>query len=90
MRSRIENSPLPGKAQSKFPGLLAWLDNAYAEGREKPLKARGKGKKQKQTKGPLIYPQIEVQSMEFIGPASDPPPNAPTSIRPTLISPISQ
>ena len=67
-RSRIENFPLPSKTQSKFPGLLVWLDNAYAEGRDKPLKARGNGKKQKQTKGPLTYPQIEVQSMEFIGP----------------------
>ena len=67
-RSRIENFPLPSKTQSKFPGLLVWLDNAYAEGRDKPLKARGNGKKQKQTKGPLTYPQIEVQSAEFIGP----------------------
>ena len=67
-RSRIENFPLPSKTQSKFPGLLVWLDNSYAEGRDKPLKARGNGKKQKQTKGPLTYPQIEVQSMEFIGP----------------------
>jgi len=67
-RGRIENFPLPSKTQSKFPGLLVWLDNAYAEGRDKPLKARGNGKKQKQTEGPLTYPQIEVQSMEFIGP----------------------
>ena len=67
-RSRIENFPLPSKTQSKFPGLLVWLDNSYAEGRDKPLKARGNGKKQKQTKGPLTYPQIEVQSVEFIGP----------------------
>ncbi|MDG1670445.1 MAG: DUF1592 domain-containing protein [Akkermansiaceae bacterium] len=67
-RSRIENFPLPSKTQSKFPGLLVWLDNAYAEGRDKPLKARGNGKKKKQTKGPLSYPQIEVQSVEFIGP----------------------
>ena len=47
IRGRIENFPLPSKTQSKFPGLLIWLDNAYAEGRDKPLKARGKGKKQK-------------------------------------------
>lgn len=70
-RTRIENFPLPSKTQSKFPGLLIWLDNAYAEGREKPLKARGKGKKQKTTVGPLNYPQIEVASMEFAGPIFD-------------------
>ena len=67
-RARIENFPLPSKTQSKFPGLLIWLDNAYAEGRDKPLKARGNGKKQKLVKGPLKYPQIEVQKMEFVGP----------------------
>ena len=70
-RTRIENFPLPSKTQSKFPGLLLWLDNAYAEGRDKPLKARGKGKKQRALKGPLTYPQIEVSSMEFIGPIFD-------------------
>lgn len=70
-RARIENFPLPSKTQSKFPGLLIWLDNAYAEGRDKPLKARGKGKKQKVSKGPLTYPQIEVASLEFIGPIFD-------------------
>ena len=67
-RGRIENFPLPSKTQSKFPGLLIWLDNAYAEGRDKPLKARGNGKKQKEKKGPLTFPQIEVESMEFAGP----------------------
>ena len=71
IRGRIENFPLPSKTQSKFPGLLIWLDNAYAEGRDKPLKARGKGKKQKLPKGPLNYPQIEVESMKFIGPIFD-------------------
>ena len=68
-RGRMENFPLPSKTQSKFPGLLIWLDNAYAEGRDKPLKARGKGKKQKDNKGRArTYPQIEIASMEFMGP----------------------
>ena len=49
-RARIENFPLPSKSQSKFPGLLLWLDNAYAEGHDKPIKARGKGKKKKGSK----------------------------------------
>ncbi len=70
-RARVENFPLPSKTQSKFPGLLLWLDNAYAEGRDKPIKARGKGKKKKVQKGPLNYPQIEVASMEFTGPILD-------------------
>ncbi len=67
-RGRMENFPLPSKIQSKFPGLLIWLDNAYAEGRDKPLKARGKGKKQKDKKGrALTYPQIEIASGEACG-----------------------
>lgn len=70
-RARIENFPLPSKSQSKFPGLLLWLDNAYAEGHDKPIKARGKGKKKKASKGPLTYPRIEVASMQFIGPILD-------------------
>ena len=70
-RARIENFPLPSKSQSKFPGLLLWLDNAYAEGHDKPIKARGKGKKKKAQKGPLTYPRIEVASMQFIGPILD-------------------
>lgn len=70
-RARIENFPLPSKSQSKFPGLLLWLDNAYAEGHDKPIKARGKGKKKKVQKGPLTYPRIEVASMQFIGPILD-------------------
>lgn len=82
-RGRIEDFPLPSKTQSKFPGLLVWLDNAYAEGREKPLKARGKGKKQKAQKGPLTYPQIEIASMEVIGPVFDQwPPSHHTNILP--------
>ncbi|MDB2673446.1 DUF1592 domain-containing protein [Akkermansiaceae bacterium] len=80
-RARIENFPLPSKTQSKFPGLLLWLDNVYAEGRDKPLKARGKGKKQKTQKGPLTYPQIEVASMTFTGPIFDDwPPSHHTNI----------
>ena len=70
-RARIEDFPLPSKTQSKFPGLLLWLDNAYAEGRDKPIKARGKGKKKKARKGALTYPQIEIASMKFTGPILD-------------------
>ena len=70
-RARIENFPLPSKSQSKFPGLLLCLDNAYAEGHDKPIKARGKGKKKKAQKDPLTYPRIEVASMQFIGPILD-------------------
>ncbi len=87
-RARIENFPLPSKTQSKFPGLLIWLDNAYAEGRDKPLKARGKGKKQKLVNGPLKYPQIEVQSMEVVGPVFEQwPPKHHDNILPPHLNP---
>lgn len=86
-RARIENFPLPSKTQSKFPGLLLWLDNAYDEGRDKPIKARGKGKKQKAQKGSLTYPQIEVASMEFIGPIFD---DWPPTYHQAILFPSSQ
>ena len=81
LRERIEHFPLPSKTQSKFPGLLIWLDNAYAEGRDKPLKPKRKKKPKKPKKGeaapepephpPLTYPLIEIESMEFVGPVFD-------------------
>ncbi len=91
-RDRIEHFPLPSKTQSKFPGLLVWLDNAYAEGRNKPLKPRkknkkkkGKGKKNEPTPPPTAptYPLIEIQSMEFVGPfLEDWPPKHHTNMLP--------
>ena len=78
-RARIEHFPLPSKTQSKFPGLLVWLDNAYAEGRDKPLKPRKKKKPKKgQTAPPQApYPNIEIASLKFTGPVFDswPPPH---------------
>ena len=49
-RDRIEHFPLPSKTQSKFPGLLVWLDNAYAEGANKPLKPKRPLKKKRRKK----------------------------------------
>lgn len=78
-RDRIEHFPLPSKTQSKFPGLLVWLDNAYAQGANKPLKPK-RPKKKKRKKGkdaeeepelpatPPNYPSIEIANVEFIGP----------------------
>jgi hypothetical protein len=75
-RDRIEHFPLPSKTQSKFPGLLVWLDNAYAEGANKPLKPRRKAKQKKGKNAPEVaeqpspptYPLIEIESIEFVGP----------------------
>ncbi len=82
-RDRIEHFPLPSKSQSKFPGLLIWLDNIYAEGFDKRLKPKRSKKIQKAPKSknanlktsppqPLTdYPNIEIASLEFIGPLFD-------------------
>ena len=79
-RARIEDFPLPSKTQSKFPGLLIWVDNAYAEGAIKPLKPKRPIKKKRQKKNqpefdpppaptlPTNYPVIEVDSVQFVGP----------------------
>ncbi|MGI9474292.1 MAG: DUF1592 domain-containing protein [Rubripirellula sp.] len=67
-RGRIEDFPLPSKTQSKFPGLLIWVDNAYAEGREKPRKRGKKTKDKAKLASATPYPSIEIQEVEFSGP----------------------
>ena len=38
-RGRLETFPIQSRSQSKYPGLLIWLDNAYSDGKP-PLKPR--------------------------------------------------
>lgn len=83
-RGRIEDFPLPSKTQSKFPGLLIWVDNAYAQGREKSRKKPKKkkaGNQAQESEMELAYPTIEVQRVEFVGPEFKTwPPSHHTSI----------
>ena len=35
-RGRLENFPIQSRTQSKYPGLLIWLNNAYSDGKPAP------------------------------------------------------
>lgn len=78
-RGRIENFPLPSRTQSKFPGLLLKLMNRYTDGSPLPKKvpaapSTSKGKKKKQRKQKLVWPdepdmpKLQIESVDFIGP----------------------
>lgn len=75
-RGRIENFPLPVRGQSKYPGLVVRVRNAYDD--KSPLP-----KEQKDDNGKRIYPledhlpTLTIQSVEFHGHAySQWPPTA--------------
>ncbi len=66
-RVQMEDFPLPAKSQSKFPGLLVLIDNAYGEGRIKRLGKQPKDQNN-DVKTPKVFPIIEIDTMEFEGP----------------------
>lgn len=78
-RGRIEEFPRQSRTQSKYPGLLVWLTNAYSDGKPpgKPrqiqvevVDSKGRKKKQKKTVWPVDpeFPGIEIESVTFIAP----------------------
>jgi hypothetical protein len=75
-RGRLEEFPIQSRTQSKYPGLLLWITNAYSDGKPpgKPRQvtvevpgAKGKKRKQKKTIWPVDpnFPQIEIESVSF-------------------------
>jgi hypothetical protein len=80
-RGRIEDFPRQSRTQSKYPGLLVWITNAYDDGKPplKPVqevvevpnpKGKGKPKKQKRMIYPVDpdFPKIEIESVSFKAP----------------------
>ena len=70
-RGRIEEYPQQSRTQSKYPGQLVWITNAYKDGKP-PLKAKqvkGKGKKKERVwpEDP-DFPKIVIESVEFEAP----------------------
>ncbi|MEM7392831.1 MAG: DUF1592 domain-containing protein, partial [Verrucomicrobiota bacterium] len=75
-RGRIEEFPMQSRTQSKYPGQLVWLDNAYVAGWPAPKGTRvieevdRKGRKKKR-KVPLedpAFPKIVIESFSFKAP----------------------
>lgn len=78
-RGRIDEFPRQSRTQSKYPGLLIWITNAFDDGKP-PLKprqevvevpnAKGKKRKQKRTIYPVDpdFPKVEIHSVSFKAP----------------------
>lgn len=81
-RGRLEEFPIQTRSQSKYPGMLIWLENVYSDGRPdpKPTKKviedspkddqKKKKKKRTQTVWPEDpdFPKIVVESVSFNAP----------------------
>ena len=80
-RGRLESFPIQSRTQSKYPGLLIWLNNACSDGKPapkprqevvEPLSQNGKKQKKKQTRTvwPVDpdFPKIEIASVSFKAP----------------------
>lgn len=75
-RGRIEEFPLQSRTQSKYPGLLIWIRNAYSDGQPAPpprkvsVEVNGKKSKKKQ----LVweedpgFPKVVIESIDFKAP----------------------
>ncbi|MHC4880195.1 MAG: DUF1592 domain-containing protein [Planctomycetota bacterium] len=86
-RGRIEEFPRQSRTQSKYPGLLLWITNAFDDGKPTPKprqevvevdNGKGKKKKQKRTIYPVDpdFPKVEIASVSFKAPVFEfwPPP----------------
>lgn len=79
-RGRLESFPLQSRTQSKYPGLLIWLTNAFSDGRPAPkprqeiVEIPGKEGKKPGKQKRLVwdvdpdFPKIEVASVSFKAP----------------------
>lgn len=79
-RARLESFPLQSRTQSKYPGLLIWLTNAFTDGKPAPkprqeiVEIPGKDGKKTRKQKRLVwdvdpnFPKIEVASVSFKAP----------------------
>ena len=80
-RARIEEFPLQSRTQSKYPGLLVWVRNAYSDGQTPPPPEKVPFEENGKLKDKLVwtedpdFPKVVVESLEFRAPvyASWPP-----------------
>ena len=80
-RGRIEEFPLQSRTQSKYPGLLVWIRNAYSDGRPPPAGEKVSFEQDGRVREKLVwaedpgFPKIVVESVYFKAPdyASWPP-----------------
>ena len=73
-RGQMENFPRPVRGQSKFPGLIVRVTNAYDDGTPRPkLEIRDKedGKKESFYAEEPDFPKVRVEKVNFTGPLAD-------------------
>ena len=74
-RGRIEEFPIQSRAQSKYPGMLVWVSNAYSDGQPPPLGEKVDFEEDGKIKQMLVwpvdpdFPAIVVEALEFKAPA---------------------
>ncbi len=82
-RGRIEEFPIQSRTQSKYPGLLIWIRNAYSDGQPPPVGEKVKFEADGEIKEKMVwavdpeFPAIVVESIEFQAPVYPawPPPH---------------
>ena len=73
-RGRIEEFPLQSRTQSKYPGLLVWIRNAYSDGKPPPAGEKVSFEQDGKVKQKLVwaedpeFPKIVVESVYFKAP----------------------
>lgn len=73
-RGRIEEFPLQSRTQSKYPGLLVWVRNAYSDGQPPPAPEKVPFVENGKLKEKLVwtedpdFPRVIVESLEFRAP----------------------
>lgn len=78
-RGRLEEFPIQTRSQSKYPGMLIWLENVYSDGQPDPRPTQKvddepAGKKKKKKRGKPVwaedpsFPKIVVESVSFKAP----------------------
>ncbi len=92
LRGRLEEFPLQSRVQSKYPGLLIWVSNAYHDGKNvkeamtiETVNPKNPKKKSRKTiyEADPDFPQIVVESVEFKSPIFEAwPPNHHRQILP--------
>ncbi len=91
-RGRFESFPIQSRSQSKYPGMLVWIENVHSDGATGPqpeqvVEKLPNGKKRKTTIWPEDpeFPKIIVESVSFRAPVFTtwPPPHH-TNIIPRL------
>ena len=65
-RGRLEEFPIQSRTQSKYPGMLIWVDNVYDDGESAPLST--KRQKKAPAKEDPEFPKIIIEQVSFRAP----------------------